>query len=623
MTTAKKLLKSDVSHRGTAMSSRRARAAAGLLVLASLLLAALVLPGAALAKDWRIDRMDVALDVQQNSDVLVTEDVTFTFVGPFTYVGRVIPTGNLDKLTDIQVFQNGQALPEGSGPGTWQAFREGSNQVIQLNFDLADTSATWTIKYRAQGAIFFFDEGDELRWYVFDADTPVTIGAATATVKLPGSVAPEKLTAAIDTGAGVPNEVTSPGPSTLLYKAGEFPAYTRFWIVAGFPKGTVDFVWTWRRIAGWIVPKAGFALPIFTLLGMLVLWRRRGRDEPAAVFAGYVSEPPSDLPPGVAGALIDERVDVREVIATIVDLARRGYFEIENRQEGTWVFKSMKNVFRKLKAFDDLKGFEKQVAAGLFGAKNEVSSDDLKNKFYTHVGGIVDKIYGEVTTRGLFVRNPKSARASWLGLGVVVLVVLGGGSFLLGFAGVPGWGFLFMGSLVSGVIIIVFSRSMPKRTSAGAQEVRKWEAFRNYLHDLTRYQDMATAQESFERYLPYAIAFGVERAWVRRFQELQLPAPAWYRPILLPGQGQTLGGPGTGGMPVGMPMGVPGGLPGGGFSLDSISDGLFGSLHNLSSVLTSAPQSSGSGHGGAFGGGGGGFGGGFSGGGGGGGFRAG
>lgn len=608
----------------TAMGSRRARAAAGLAVLASLLLLALVVPGAAMAKEWRIDRMDVTLDVQQNSDVLVSENVTFTFVGPYTYVGRVIPTANLDKLTDIKVSQNGQPLPEGSGPGTWQASREGSNQVIRLNFDLADTSATWTIAYRAVGAIHYFDQGDELRWYVFDADTPVTIGAATATVKLPGSVAPAKLSAAIDTGPGVANEVTSPAPSTLAYKTGKLPAYTHFWIVAGFPKGVVKFVWTWKRVAGWIVPKAGFALPIFTLLGMLVLWRRRGRDEPAAAFAGYVSEPPSDLPPGVAGALVDERVDVKEVVATIVDLARRGYIEIENRQEGTWVFKSTTNVFRRLKDFDDLKGLEKEVATALFGSKQEVSSDDLKNKFYTHVDAIVDKIYAEVTTRGLFVSNPKSSRASWKGLGVAVLVVLGGGSLFIGNAArVPGWGYLFIGSLVSGVVVLAFSGSMPKRTAAGAQEVRRWEAFRNYLRDLTRYQDLPTAQQSFERFLPYAIAFGVERAWVRRFQDLQLPAPVWYRPIWIPGQDQTLGNPGAGGMPMGAPLGVPGGLPTGGFSLDSISDGLFSSLHNMSSVLTSAPSSSGSGHGGAFGGGGGGFGGGFSGGGGGGGFSAG
>ncbi len=584
-----------------------------------------VLPAAAQAKEWRIERMDTTLDVQKNSDVLVTEEVTFTFVGPFTFVGRVIPTGNVDALTDFQVLQNGQPLPQGTGPGTWQTFREGTNQVVQLNFDLADTSATWTIKYRAVGTIFFFDQGDELRWYVFDADTPVPIGASTATVKLPGAVASKDMSGAIQTGPGVSNEVTSPASSNMVYTAGPFPAYTKFWITAGFPKGVVKFTWTAKRVAAWIVPKVGFAMPIFVLLGMFMAWRRRGRDEPSAAFASYVTAPPSDAPPAVAGAVIDEKVDVKEVVATIIDLARRGYLEIEDQKEGVWVFRTTKNVFRKLKPFDDLVGYERQVADAVFGQRDEVTSGDLKNKFYTHVGPIVDKIYSEVTQRGFFVSNPKAARATWMGLGIALLIFGVGGSFVLGvFLSLPGWGWLFVGSLVSGVILLLFSGAMPKRTAKGAQETRQWEAFRNYLRDLTRYQDMATARDTFERYLPYAVAFGVEKAWVSRFQELQLPAPSWYLPMVLPGPGGPwvgTGQPGTG-APLGVPTGMPAGLPGGGFSLDSISDGLFSSLHNISGVLTSSPSGTGSGHG-AFGGGGGGFGGGFSGGGGGGGFRAG
>ena len=39
---------------------------------------------------------------RQNSDVLVDETVTFAFSGTFSYVGRSIPTGNLDGLTDIR-----------------------------------------------------------------------------------------------------------------------------------------------------------------------------------------------------------------------------------------------------------------------------------------------------------------------------------------------------------------------------------------------------------------------------------------------------------------------------------------------------------------------------------------
>jgi hypothetical protein len=158
--------------------------------------------------------------------------------------------------------------------------------------------------------------------------------------------------------------------------------------------------------------------------------------------------------------------------------------------------------------------------------------------------------------------------------------------------------------------------------------LRKWQAFRNYLHDLTRFPDMQSATDTFDKYLAYAIAFGVEKQWVRRFEGMNVASPGWYHPpIFIPinvggglptnmggNIGGTIGGAGGG-------VGVPN-LPGGGFSLDSISEGLFSSLSHVSSALTSAPSSTGSGRG-AFGGGGGGFGGGFGGGGGGGGVHAG
>jgi hypothetical protein len=69
---------------------------------------------------------------------------------------------------------------------------------------------------------------------------------------------------------------------------------------------------------------------------------------------------------------------------------------------------------------------------------------------------------------------------------------------------------------------------------AGAQEQRRWEAFRNYLDDLAGFQDLAVAQETFECYLPYAIAFGVEKRWVRRFHELLVSVPPCLGPVVGP-----------------------------------------------------------------------------------------
>ena len=62
-------------------------------------------------------------------------------------------------------------------------------------------------------------------------------------------------------------------------------------------------------------------------------WYRRGRDAPVGLIADYLPEPPSDLPAGMVGTLVDERADLQDVIATLLDLAKRGLLEIEEEQK--------------------------------------------------------------------------------------------------------------------------------------------------------------------------------------------------------------------------------------------------------------------------------------------------
>ncbi len=617
---------------------RRFWAAALLAVLCAVAFLLVSPASQAQAKEWRIDKLDATLDVQVNGDAVVDETVTFYFSGNYHFVSRVIPTENMDGMTDIRVYDaNGVQLSQGDTPGTYSVSDEGSRKVVQVNFDLTDTSAAWTFHYRAKSMVQFYDPQDEFWWHVFDAETPVDIAVARVTVKIPGSVPSDQMSQVVHTGSSVQPTVTSPAPSTMVYEATDIPAYTEFWIGIAFPKGVVKYTWTARRIGAFILPKLGLVLPVLFFLGMLLIWRRRGRDDPSKTYASYVSEPPTNLSPGLVGALIDEKVDTKEVIATIVDLARRGYLEITDVKDPDSHARP-DTVFTRTKPLDDLKGFERSVADSLFdsGHPNQVTTKDLRDHFYTHVQPIVGQVYDEVVTAGLFFRNPKSVRSRWVGYGFLVAVVLGVLTAIFAFADIGGWGYFLFGAIVSVIIVWCFAPFMPQRTATGAQEQRKWEAFRNYLHDLTRFQDMESAKDSFEKYLAYAIAFGVERQWVRRFEGLNVPSPTWYHPpIFLPmptdgsfggGIGGGLGGGIGGGIGGGGGSLPGGGLPGGGFSLDTISDGLFNSLGHMSSVLTSAPSSTGSGRG-AFGGGGGfgggGFGGGFSGGGGGGGFRAG
>ncbi len=544
--------------------ARRLWAAALLVGLCALAFLFVSPASQAQAKEWRIDYLDATMDVQANGDAVIDEKVTFYFSGNYHFVTRAIPTDNTDGLTDIRVYDaNGTELSQGDTPGTYSVSDEGGRKVVKVNFDLTDTSATWTFHYRAKSTVQFYDPQDEFWWHVFDAETPVDIAAARVTVKIPGAVPSDQMKQVVQTGSSVDPTVTSPAPSTMVYEATNIPAYTEFWIGVAFPKGVVKYTWTARRVGAFILPKLGLVLPVLFFLGMLLIWRQRGRDDPSKTYASYVSEPPSNLSPGLVGALIDEKVDTKEVVATIVDLARRGYLEITDTKDAGSSARP-ETIFTRTRPLDDLKGFERSVADSLFdnGHPDQVTTKELRNHFYTHVQPIVGQVYDEVVTAGLFFRNPKSVRSRWLGFGFLAAVVLGVLTAIFAFADIGGWGYFLFGSIVSVIIVWCFAPFMPQRTATGAQEQRKWEAFRNYLHDLTRFQDMESAKDSFEKYLAYAIAFGVERQWVRRFEGLNVPSPTWYHPpifIPIPMDGPFGGGPVGGGIGGGLGGGIGGG----------------------------------------------------------------
>ena len=182
--------------------------------------------------------------------------------------------------------------------------------------------------------------------------------------------------------------------------------------------------------------------------------------------------------------------------------------------------------------------------------------------------------------------------------------------------------------------LLVVGRFMPRKTPQGAEEAAKWLAFKRYLKTIEKHGDLEAVKDKFEEFLPYAVAFGLERRLINQFSAVDAPAPTWWGPVYMPGRGYGYGG----GMPT-QPIGKTGGPPGTlagekgkapsldtmsrgmGTSLASMSAGLGAMLSSASNVLTSTPPSSSSSGGGWSGGG---FsGGGFSGGGGGGGGSAG
>ncbi len=85
-------------------------------------------------------------------------------------------------------------------------------------------------------------------------------------------------------------------------------------------------------------------------------------------------------------------------------------------------------------------------------------------------------------------------------------------------------------ALASGLIVVVFSRIMPARTVAGARTLERLLGFEEFLArvEKDRFERVVKTPEMFERYLPFAMAFGVERKWAKAFQSIYREPPRWY-----------------------------------------------------------------------------------------------
>lgn len=85
--------------------------------------------------------------------------------------------------------------------------------------------------------------------------------------------------------------------------------------------------------------------------------------------------------------------------------------------------------------------------------------------------------------------------------------------------------------LITGYCFVTFFSffSFNPRLNMEGQILREeWLGFKLYLETAERYRMQNLTPELFEKYLPYAIIFGVEKKWGEAFEGIGLPEPSWY-----------------------------------------------------------------------------------------------
>jgi len=496
------------------------------------------------AKERRLLKFYSEIDVLSNSSVDVTENITFQFIGgPWQGIYRNIPVEyagprglNYSLFLDVKRItdENGNKLK-------FETSRERQYLKLKIFVPNADNSTrTISIEYVVSDALRFFDDHDEFYWNITGDEWPIPIEEAGAHIVLPDGTS--NLRANVFTGAyrasGRNATAEIAGTGVDVRTTSPLGIHEGLTVAVAFDKGSVREPSSLSRFFLYLRSNWPLGLPIAAFFFMFWLWWTRGRDPRLRPIAAQY-EPPDKLTPGEVGTLIDNSVDMRDITASIVDLAVRGYLVIEEQKKDhlLGLTHSKEYVFHLKKPQADwstLKPHEQELLGGIFSSGNAgdtVSLADLHNRFYQNIAGIKNQIFGSLVGQGYYARRPDSVRSTYLVFGIVAgFILIWGGLRLASNLGMASLSFVVAGILTA-AIICGFGWFMPAHTQAGARAVEQVLGFEDFLNhvEADRFNRMIKTPEMFEKFLPFAMALGVEKNWSKAFQGIYTQPPQWYQ----------------------------------------------------------------------------------------------
>jgi uncharacterized protein (TIGR04222 family) len=482
---------------------------------------------------------DVGVNVDGSIDV--TETIRPRFAGSWNGIFRTIPVEyRTPQGMNYTLFLDLLDITDEAG-NRLQNERSRDRHYLKVKIwvpGAQDATRTVVLRYRVHNALRFFTEHDELYWNVTGDEWQAPIQTALTTVRLPDGVTGLRAVAftgvygAQEQAASVATnlrEVTVRTLRRLNFREG-------LTVAIGWDPGIVRRPGPLVRAHLFLRSNWVFAVPVGMFGLMWWLWCTRGRDPRRRPIAPQY-EPPEGLTPAELGTLLDNTPDMRDITATLVDLAVRGYLTIEEREERKLLGLLSKTEYafhlRKSPAdWDTLQPHEQALLDALFGrgGRRSVDSADLENRFYTFLAEIRNRIFASLIGRGYYARRPDKVRALFvvlgIGCGVALTVLL---SLISAARGQSPVGPILAG-LLSAACVIGFGWVMPARTVRGARALEGVLGFEEFLSRVEgdRLQRVAKRPELFEKYLPYAMALGVEKNWATAFEHIYRQPPDWY-----------------------------------------------------------------------------------------------
>ncbi len=484
------------------------------------------------APEWQLRDFHSIVNVADDGSAVILERLELSYLqvasgGDFHGIQRLIPVESAGPLgTKRRLYLKVLGVTDDDGHSLPYRVRTwgGQTEIRVPMLGRTGESRTVEVGYFIHNAVRYNADHDEVYWNLTLSTLSMPAEQASATVLLPEKAIEGLLAQGFVSGPYGGTVAGQLNGASVEFVAGGVGAHEAFAVEVIVPKGVFHKPW-WPSRALWFVESNPILLmPLVVFLVMLWIRRLKGSLPPVAVVTEY--EPPSGLTPAEAGTLLTDRVEPRDITATLVDLAVRGYVKIEeDNSKGHPDY-----IIRLLKPRDQWQGltnYEIDMLFNTFYGGQWTKLSSLKLRFVAAVPSMRTGILNALIDKGMYRVDPVSAQAYRVGL--VILA----GTLLLA---VPstGWITLYnVGPLAVGLvatsalIVYVMGRNLTAKSLAGMRACATVEGFREFMERVDADRLKLASPKQVERCLPYAMALGVEHNWAEQFAGITEESPEW------------------------------------------------------------------------------------------------
>lgn len=489
---------------------------------------------------------DSVIRVETDSSFSVTETITYDFGSAQKHgIFRFIPTthpqessGPLKKrYTDITL---NEVQMDGADVLFLQEERED-----ELYVRIGDPNTTitgqhvYTIEYTVRGGLLFLEGGkSELYWNVTGTEWNVPMRRVTATIKGPSGLLGTTNACYVGVVGGVePCGSKAEVLGSFVFRQVDIAPGGGLTVGQVINRDKLSQEVILEETITWYFWAIGIALWFVALITFVYRYKtahRTGRP----IIAQY--EPYKDFKPMYTGLLFDGTLNPQDITACIVYLAQQGYIKIRKTEKKALFFFEVDDYAIDLRKAPDeaLSSFQKEILTLLFDDTPTVGQTTALSKLKTNTSKqkenhqilqtLKSELEKDLREKGFFqVTIP----TKYVIAGIGVLFFASFMAFDLVIALLDVYVIVIVVVCIASISILAFMYR--RRTRMGYEALDYLKGFKLFLATTEKeryafHNAPTKSPEQFMEYLPYAIAFGVEKEWSEVFKDITIPNPDWY-----------------------------------------------------------------------------------------------